>query len=249
MIVSTYDITDMWYHIISIRYQIFYIIGSELWHHSSIISWWYHTHMISSVCNYDIIYTISYMISSWRRPACPHLRRGRVRWLVGSKPGEAGGTSALDTPQSLEHSTDPARRRREDHERDVWAVWRSGQGRRYPCRNLCRCQCGAARPRLSEPMPSPRRVIEPHTRPMLPVVAAMEAAKGFESMRSPFQIPLMKSQFLIGKYHTPTCQKKNHKAGNVKRRTELQKQRSENFGLSSSLLRRNPTQRISLEIS
>ena len=39
---------------------------------------------------------------------------------------------------------------------------------------------GAARPRLSKPMPSPHRVIESHTRPILPVaaVAALEAARG-----------------------------------------------------------------------
>ena len=60
------------------------------------------------------------------------------------------------------------------------------QGRRassiswYACRNLCRCR--AARPRLSEPVSSPRRVIESHTRTILhvAVVAAMEA-KGSES--------------------------------------------------------------------
>ena len=49
-----------------------------------------------------------------------------------------------------------------------------------PCRNLC--HCGSARPRLSEAMPSPRRVIESCTRTILPVavvaaVAALEAAK------------------------------------------------------------------------
>ena len=52
------------------------------------------------------------------------LKRGRAapQWLKfqqGSIPGDAGGPSALDALPSLEHSTDPARLRQGDHERDV----------------------------------------------------------------------------------------------------------------------------------
>ena len=51
------------------------------------------------------------------------LKRGRAaqqrqRFRQGSIPGDAGGPLALDTLPSLEHSTDPARWRPGDHERD-----------------------------------------------------------------------------------------------------------------------------------
>ena len=51
-------------------------------------------------------------------------------------------------------------------------------------------KCGAARPRLSKPMPSPRSVIELHTRPILPVVVvvALGVAKGW-SLHERRQVP------------------------------------------------------------
>ena len=64
------------------------------------------------------------------------LKRGcaaqqQQRFQQGSIPGNSGGPPALDALPTLEHSTDPVRWRRVDHEKDIRAVWWTGQGGRY----------------------------------------------------------------------------------------------------------------------
>ena len=133
-----------------------------------------------------------------------------------------------------------------------------------PCRNLCRCT--SARPRFSESMPSPRRVIKlsqtPDTNSASACCSCDGGGKGSSLHESQWSLgaelawgtalalcvtdellahhlgaafpTMMRSPFLSGTCHTPTCQKQSHKSRQCETVDGVIKERSNHFKSSSS---------------
>ena len=116
--VISYTIYCIWIH--SGKPMKSWVYDFICWTHDIIVqNLWYHTfHFTSdSICIWYCMYHVNMILYM-------------ILWYT-RRYHDTGDPSALDALPSLEHSTDPFRRLGGDHERDVCAVWASGQGWRY----------------------------------------------------------------------------------------------------------------------